>query len=548
MNASSTKRSSSSKAKVLVLALTVVLLFAVALVAVGCGETESQPTPVKRTTKAKLYSADELVIPEHLEQDRLFGLFFYDADGVHYTRSTENMSKVNFDPNKPTAIFIHGMQMNTGWNGFDEIYNPIGWLNAGYNFGVFLWSQVADCGMPSEGKSRIWYGNSQFFYCDEDGNRQEETEDLLKYPTAMVFGAYYFDFMNRVTDYKGSSISIIGHSLGANTNIAIGSYFFTLYDQGTITKEFLPDRFVYLDAYMDAITETKTIVPWLNKPIGEGGVVQKGIEVAQKAQSLGISTEYLKSYKGVSYLSDSELYGGKPGTCDNYFSKLLYVDMKEGGDFFASHVNSMEWYLKAMTAEKEPVIDRSFQSSNFPAYYDEETGYSFPSDFAIDEGTIGWGPTTPISVTYARIKSAYKMPAKNGKSQTSTNINKPIVAGFAFDDYNNDGVYNERLQARVAGVTVELYQGETKLGEVVTDESGAYRFEIDESFAGKTFTVKATLPDGKTFTGKVAANSTADALTKAFMSNGINANGSSDSFSFVDKVQIKIVNVGVKHE
>ncbi|MBR1746673.1 MAG: hypothetical protein IJ735_00505, partial [Clostridia bacterium] len=470
--------------KVLVIALVLTMLVTVAVFAAGCGGIEED-------FSAKLYSVDELKIPAHLEQDRLFGLFFYNPDGQTYVRSTESLDKINFDPNKPTAIFIHGMQVNTGWNGFDEIYNPIGWVEAGYNFGVFLWSQVADCKFPSIGKAHIWYGDSTFFYADEQGNRVEETEDVLTYPTAMVFGSYYFDLMNRVGDYKGSSISIIGHSLGANTNIAIGSYFFQLLDQGSITRQYLPDRFVYLDAYMDAFTEEKTIVPWLNAPIGVGGVIQKGVEVAERAHKLGISTEYLKSYEGVSYLCDLSTYGGKKGTCKNYFDRMVYIDMLHNNSGFGNHVNSMEYYLRAMTADKDVVIDWSATETNFPAYYDEETEeYLLDRETALFDGIIGWGPTTPVSVTYARNYYAYQMKALDGDSQISTNIEKPVVAGFVFDDLNDNGVYDDRLQARVSGVTVQLFEGNDKIAEATTDEAGAYRFELSD-FAGKTYTVKA---------------------------------------------------------
>ena len=528
--------------KVVIIALLVALLSIVAALAVGCDE---QPAAFK----AKLYTAEELELPEKLNQESLFGLFFYDEDGVHYTRSTEDMSKVNFDPNKPTAIFIHGMQ-SSGWKKFDEIYNPSGWLAAGYNFGVFLWSQVADCGLPSKGKGRIWYGNSNFAYSATDANgkayRAEETVDKLKYPTAMIFGAYYFDFMNRVGDYKGSSISIIGHSLGANTNIAIGSYFLTLYDQGTITKQYMPDRFVYLDAYMDAMTETKTIVPWLNEPIGEGGVIQKGVEVAKKAHALGISVEYLKSFTMVSLLCDDPMYGGTPGTCQKFFDELTFIDMLDEptGGFEKNHVDSMRIYLKSMSADQNVVGDYSVDDSKFPECRDEELGWNvYSKEDVVNNGLIAWSCTTPISVTYARCGSSYEMPNMTPEEQAS-NVEYPVVAGFVFEDKNDNGIYDDRLQSRLAGVTVALYDGETKIAESTTDVAGAYRFELTGDYTGKTYTVKATLPSGKTFAKQ--ATGVSDILVKTYSTNNVNAQGASESFSFVDKVQIKIVNVGLK--
>ena len=92
-----------------------------------------------------------------------------------------------------------------------------------------------------------------------------------------------------------------------------------------------------------------------------------------------------------------------------------------------------------------------------------------------------------------------------------------------------------------------MYRGNTKVTEVTTDEAGAYRFEVGSAFAGKTYTIKATLPDGKTFTKKVSSSPSAcDSITRAFMTNNVNDSGESEEITFVDKIQIKIVNVGVR--
>ena len=473
-------------------------------------------TACTSNNKYKLIKVSDIVLPEHIDTDnnQLYGLYFYDDDHVTKKRSTDE--GVNFDPNTPTIIFIHGMQMTYGYHTYDPIDNIAGWMDGGYNYGVYLWSQLADCAVPSIGKTRIWSRNNTFFYADENDERVEETEDLFPYSTAELFVAYYFDFMQKVGEYKGSSITIAGHSLGANTNFAIGNCMKTLYENGEIDKTYLPDRFVYLDAYMDAKDDYETIIPWLNEPIGEGGVIARAKETVTWARSVGISTEYLKSFSFVSFLSDMEMYGGTEGTSKSLFDKMLYVDMndpKNAANLARAHVNSLHWYFDAFSYGD--VYDNSVTTPGVQV--------------------LGWGPRTPISITYARNYSAYSMPELDGDNQVSTNITKPKIAGFAFYDRNDNGKNDDRVNNRVDGVKVELYDGSTKIAETVTEHGGYYEFEVD-NYSGKNYKIKAILPDGTIF-GKVSDG--------GYMNNGVNASGESMPFTFRDKVEIKIVNIGV---
>ena len=128
------------------------------------------------------------------------------------------------------------------------------------------------------------------------------------------------------------------------------------------------------------------------------------------------------------------------------------------------------------------------------------------------------------------------MPELDGDNQVSTNITKPKIAGFAFNDKNDNGKNDDRVNNRVDGVTIELYDGNNKIAETKTEHGGYYEFEVT-NFSGKNYKVKAILPDGMTL-GKTSNGD--------YMNNGIKANGESDTFSFRDKVEIKIVNIGIK--
>ena len=324
--------------------------------------------------KARIISVDEIKIPKKVDADNLFGLFFFNEDGSK-TSTMAGYDKINFDPKKPTVIFIHGMQMNNGYNDYDPIPNPLGWLEAGYNFGVYFWSQFADCETPGNGKLKIWLrGNGWFYYEDDNGKRVKESEDVLEYTTSEVFVAYYLDLLKNV-NYSGSSITIAGHSLGANTTIAATSYLVTLYDQGSIEKSVLPDRVVLLDAYMDAVDEEGKTVPWLNTTIGKDGIIGRARTTMKRAHEIGISTEYVKSCTFVSFLSDLATYEGMSKTL---FDEMLYIDFNNdytGLNFGDSHVASMDWWLNSISASLR---------------YDSAVA---------DSGVLGYTARTPLSVT-----------------------------------------------------------------------------------------------------------------------------------------------------
>lgn len=492
----------------IIIVAVIALLAAVLLTA--CGQ--------KSKSDVELVKLSDVHIPEKLDDDNLFGLFFFDENGVP-TPVKNGVDKVCYDKNKPTIIFIHGMQMDYGYHRYDPIANADGIVKAGYNFGVFFWSQLADCGLPGLGKKKIWGRTSgSFFYADERDKRVEETEDVLNYATSEVFVAYYLDFMEKA-GCDSSSITITGHSLGANTLFAVTSYMTTLYKEGLITKEFLPDRFTYLDAYMDALEDEKTYVPWLGRTIGEEGVIGLAKEAVAAARELGISTEYVKSCDFVSFLSDSPMYGGKEGTSKSLFDKMLYLDFNTAFTTFSGeHCASMNYILRSVG--EITVRDAS-----------DPTGEA-----------LAFNLNTPVSYSYARNGAIYRMEANKTEFDFdddvfySENVNCAKIAGFAFNDANDNGVNDDRVKNRVGGVTVKLYdENGNFVAETKTSDGGYYEFNLKETDVGKSFTVRAELSDGRF--GKTGDG--------GYMSNGVDAHGVSAKLRINSVVDLKIVNIGI---
>lgn len=469
-------------------------------------------------SKVQLVKLSDVQIPEHLDQDNLFGLFFFDEYGKA-TPVKDGVDKVCYDPNKPTIIFIHGMQMNNGYNSVDPFPNPDGVVKAGYNFGVFLWSQLADCGLPGNGKKKIWgRTNGSFFYEDENGKRVEETEDTLQYSTAEVFVAYWMDFFDKA-GCNSPTVTFSGHSLGANTLFAVTSYMTTLYKEGLIDKKYLPDRLTYLDAYLDAKEDADTYVAWLGDTIGEDGVIGLARNAVDAARELGISTEYVKSSQFVSYLSDMVIYGG-PGKSRSLFDKMLYLDYNCDYQPLdpAKHTACMYWILSTIDRK---IYDASGDGNN---------------EFAFNYNT-------PVSYSYARNCVEYNMESNLTESNFdddvhySVNVNNAKIAGFAFYDENDNGINDDRVKSRAKGVKVELWCGTEKVDEKITGESGYYEFDIPRAKLGKTYYIKAVISGNEVF---------AKAGDGGYMNNGVNGDGESAKVTVNSAIDLKIINIGIK--
>jgi len=80
-------------------------------------------------------------------------IYFY---GKSNTPSVD--SRLNFDPSKPTLLYVHGLEAGTTARGYRETFcTPTGlpsifptlstgdmWLDRGYNIGMFYWNQFSD--------------------------------------------------------------------------------------------------------------------------------------------------------------------------------------------------------------------------------------------------------------------------------------------------------------------------------------------------------------------------------------------------------------------
>lgn len=470
----------------------------------------------------ELVKVEDIYIPENVDEEKLFGLFFYNADGT-FNRTTEAKENINFDPNKPTVIFFHGVQIGLGYHDNELMTNAKGWVAEGYNVASYFWSQMSDF-FPNVCVKSVWSREYIPFKYEKDGVAVEENKDMLNYSLAECFVAYYVDFLSQY-DYKGSFINLQGLSLGGNMLSAVNSYLLALERNGKIGKELLPDRVTYFDTYMSS-SYSDTFVPWLNSVIGENGTTKMAYLVAKELRSRGIAVEYVASSM-VSNLGEFNSSGDK-----DMFKRftdetvLLNFDCAFTGALNqpAKHIAGKNWYHRIVSV-----------------------GHFYDYTAENPEGISAYAPSPamPISYAYARMGAIYGME----KNQTeldfdddkmlSENITSAKIAGFAFRDKNNNGINDDRLYNRIDGVTVELYeQSGTLLQSTQTKNGGYYEFSLSDSQLGKSYYVQIKAKDGFTV-GKY------DTGAMLMMGNGINTNLKSNTFTLTDILEIKIINIGL---
>jgi|AGTN01.1.fsa_nt_gi hypothetical protein len=470
------------------------------------------------------------------------GLFWIKKEGNEYYRykSDTPQGLSAFDPEKPIFIFSHGMHATDENDSDFSLMLPF--LQAGYNLGLFYYTQFGTEPFPWNIEEKIWGTNGDFGMRYYVSPAKFEEEDVPDVSVAEIFAAYYLDFMKSV-DYKGSEIRFSGHSMGGQVTAAVTSYLVTKEAEGMIPADYLPDRITLFDPYFSGIAN-QVKVDWMDRKISEpvcdesGAVIREdtsNIEFAAEtlkiAAERGIAIEIIPTVTGIT-IGASTLGTFREGGLAALYASAEVLQFRCDwstdaiGDFNTAHESGMRWYAAALNKD------------------------NVREDNGLGQYTLS--PKVPTSYVMAREGVQYEMQNPNMTAAQEddvirpVNVYNPVVAGFAFYDLNSDGAYNERIKARAAGIKVELYRTvggiDTRIGSAITDKSGFYKIEVDGSYASgfDTLYVKA-YPSGNNI-----ITSRADKIE--MMNNDINPDsGASDTFVFGTYLKsVKIINVGIK--
>jgi hypothetical protein len=164
------------------------------------------------------------------------GIYWYGKDndpGPMFDPSAPN-SNPHFDPSKPSVLFVHGYLRGSTGRGYRPSFNwslnfdgcdynaADGFIEGGYNIGVFYWNQICDDNTPLHAETKIhtsknmrWLsrdlsGRLHYNQFEEGvGSVSEQLADLLKrsFPKGGESGTV------------GMQYRLVGHSLGAQLSV-----------------------------------------------------------------------------------------------------------------------------------------------------------------------------------------------------------------------------------------------------------------------------------------------------------------------------------------
>lgn len=176
------------------------------------------------------------------------------------------------DPNKPTAIFIHGWQATVPnaqikrppdtlnptlvdvsyYTDADlaadgKYYQPKTWLDEGWNVLSFDYNRFA-VAFIFEAEESIYYGGHLAFM-DNEGNWSDY--DASEYSLCQFFAAEYIRTMKAVGPEMGKEeIRVTGHSLGGIMTVTSSNLIYELSKEGQLPASQVPERLALLDTYV----------------------------------------------------------------------------------------------------------------------------------------------------------------------------------------------------------------------------------------------------------------------------------------------------------
>lgn len=498
----------------------------------------------------------ELYVPSGMRYEGmgLFVCYLDDNGDFAIAKTTTRAGLELFDENKPTLVFIHGMQYQNGARSDEgsEYLSPL--IKAGYNVLLFRWSQLTDEPLPSDIEPKIW-GTTKDKSLNMHGLRWMDAsgkyieDDIPNASIAEMFGGYYVDFMSRF-DYKGAGIQITGHSMGGQLAAASASYLLAKEQEGLISPALLPDKVTLFDPYISPLRD-EVYCDWLGYKISRDVLDAKGkpvyttinqpkftscidiiVDIAKALRDRGIGFEYVPAITGYVPLLLKALEPNDTTLIDSLYANSVVFEHRTDWvpitDFNGFHGAGKNWYFKTAL-------------------------YDYMYDNAMDN-PIDLAPSAriPLSYFFARIGTTYVMeenmtPDIEDDVLSSANVTCAKVAGFAFEDTNGNRSYDERVQARMANVKVELYHKDGRerklIATCITDQAGYYSFDIPQINANgfDMFYIRAVAPQGYDICGRGASS--------YLMDNDINPTDNlSDEFSLKHFRNLKILNVGLVKE
>ncbi len=211
-------------------------------------------------------SASATLLADPYDPDELsYGLYWFGKDDA-YQKFVSGEANAYFDPTKPTLIFAHGWQPLISNElptfAFDSVDTAAGWIDAGWNVGIFVWNQFSDeatgvtgawfgDGPPPQGvldaEAKIWSANGP------RGMRWRDWNDYMDgYGTGpsdkSAADLFYEEYVAALDGYTGT-IRLAGHSLGNQMAVHLTHLVDAGIENDGVPEALRPTRVALLDPY-----------------------------------------------------------------------------------------------------------------------------------------------------------------------------------------------------------------------------------------------------------------------------------------------------------
>ena len=488
----------------------------------GCEKNTDNIDNQEEADTYKLIQLKDIYFPKGI-LDTGLGMFIWNNISKKWVRTDTEEGKAVFDKTKATTVFAHGM----GGNGHSS--RPDEYTEMGYNVLNFAWGTFSD-----ENNSAFTYIANKIYFRNMtmrwlNNNDDFIEDDIPNVSVAEMYVAYYYDLFSAFPDYSGSEIMIYGHSYGCMLTMAVASCMCSLYEYGELPAYMLPDKINLLDGFFMKFDVGKD-VPWLSdeeQPLGENAL-EDVYQTALKCKKNGTAIGLFRTDKLVCYPCTGIVNKNVSASYWNFCNNIVYSHLSDRSKFDISdnyrHQYGWDWFTDYYY--KGQKLTDSSSTTGEEAYY---MGMSYGAMFAragikYDVFLNGTKDNTDDDV-FTSFVCDYNLDI-NDSSRNETDANlaayktgKAKIAGFAYEDKNGNGKFDDRICSHVAGVTVTIKNKDGQTIYSATTEANGY-YEVETDVAGE-YTITFTAPDGRSVSTQEAKVTVTDVERQLCLTNVI---------------------------
>lgn len=487
--------------------------------------------------------------------DMKYDMTLSEEDYVYYSTNSANYNVQKFLENSnPYLDYVIDRNLHQYW------------LQQNYNVGIFHYEKFADDNM--EMLSKKLFNAVNLRYKGEDGYVNANNPN---YSLTEILAAVYLSEIPK--EAYGNEIRLIGNGIGANLALSMTDYLYYFYEMGQVRQEVLPTRLSMVDPYLSSESFGADI-RWreINKAQGLLSITN---DMLAYTTNIGLATELIESVEvnaelvedesvdvltsPYAYVYDEDDYDAKA----EIKQKTAYLQLRQmysrlyTPNYSALNRAGLDWYIYSIRGSddtgkgyltEKPNYESSYSNwgryDTRPILNDEKRNNN--SSRGKNYGVSAWTDTVWIRALRG---VEFKMQSSDGNYlkddenntikdihdislytykpynltrfrienlQRAQNINKTIVAGYIWNDQNEDRIINDGVGSYLGGINIMVslsttVDGETKIIEsfsIKTSKDGFYKVELDQSFS-VSHTLKVTvIPPSSSYYAQTKAIST----------------------------------------